>query len=460
MAMRLLVPDSPGTAKTGIGDMLAIGFGTTVAMWAVGYVGHMPLTRVPPVAFVSLMLVCLVAGGWVAGRHTARGARGGAWIGLISATLNLLILGSVLRHPHSGQLVPQAWLWIPGWFVLSVSLGTIGAFLGCSARPAVPDRQANWAAGFAWIACLAALLLIAAGGLVTGFRSGMAVSDWPTTCESNMFLYPLAKMTGGIFYEHAHRLLGTLVGLTTFVLAIYLSMIARHASNPPIGRGLVTLVWLVGVGVAVQGIFGGFRVTDDSHCLAVVHGCFAHAVLAGLVAVAVMSSRAPQCRSGVEHRESATTDRFLTGLMVAVVLLQTLLGTLVRQLDLTLLTHVTLAAIVVLISLGAGVRAWGLNADVSLVRRFGVALVLLVVLQVTLGIVAVVFRTPPVDQSPSAEMLAAAAGRLPIAPIPALLTTAHQATAAVILGVATALAVWTRRLTGRPAGQYPAIEPI
>lgn len=481
MAERTLTPTYPDAAQAGISDLLAIGFGTTVAMWAVGYVGHMPLAHVPPVVFVSLMLVCLVVGGWIAGRSTARGPRGGAWVGLISATLNLLILGSALGQPHSGQLVPGAWLWVPGWFALSVLLGTVGALAGCMARPVIAKQPANWVAGFAWITCLAAMLLIAAGGLVTGFRAGMAVPDWPNTFGSNMFLYPLTQMTGGIFYEHAHRLLGTLVGSATLVLAIYLTAAARHAPNGPIGRGLVTLVWLVGVGIAVQGVFGGLRVSDDSHCLAVVHGCFAHAVLGGLVAAAVMLAREPQYRhakgSGPCFRTTVVpednvlspkdrpdpglcgspesgTDRFLTVLMVGVVLLQTLLGTLVRQLDLTLLTHVTLAVVVVLVSLGAGMRAWGLNAEGSPLGRLGVALVLLVVLQVSLGIVAIMFRTPPVGQSPTDEMLTAAGGRLPIEPLPALLTTAHQATAAVILGVAMALAVWTWRLTRQRAERF------
>ena len=469
-----------------LSDMLAIGFGTTVAMWAIAYVGHMPLVQLPPSLFVGLMLFALVVGGWLAGRTTRRGLRGGIWVGLISAALNLLILGSLLREPGSGQLVPQAWLWVPGWFAVSVLLAAIGALAGKTGRPTrrgtvpfsptmlgawcpenrdSPRSQVNWLAAFAWITCLAALLLITAGGLVTGFRAGMAVPDWPNTFGSNMFLYPLSRMTGGVFYEHAHRLLGTLVGMATLVLAVQITAqgdspifverkLGQSPACPFVGRkGLVRLVWLVGAGVVVQGVLGGFRVTDDSHCLAVVHGCFAHAVLGGLVAIAVLLCRGPTADSA-EHWQSqwhpVAADRFLTALLAAVVLLQTLLGTLVRQLNLTLLSHAALAAIVVLCTLGAGMRAWGLRSGAPVLRRFGVALMLLVVLQVSLGIVAVAFRTPPVGDSPSAEALAAAAGRLPIATVPALITTAHQATAAVILGVAMALAAWTWRLA-KPA---------
>ena len=67
----------------------------------------------------------------------------------------------------------------------------------------------------------ATFLLVVAGGLVTSNEAGLAVVDWPNSFGYNMFLYPLAKMTGGIYYEHAHRLYGSLVGLTTIVLAGY-----------------------------------------------------------------------------------------------------------------------------------------------------------------------------------------------------------------------------------------------
>ena len=435
-------PDERAAAlpSAGISDVLAIGFGTTVAMWAVGYVGHMPLTQVPPVVFVSLMLGCLIAGGWVAGRYSPRGLRGAAWVGLCSATLNLLILGSLLARPRSGQLVPGAWLWVPGWFGLSVLLCVIGALAGGRPSASRRGRDINWVAGLAWNTWLAALLLIMAGGLVTGFRAGMAVPDWPNTFGSNMFLYPLAQMTGGVFYEHTHRLLGTLVGAATLLLAIYLAATVRGR------RAVVVLVWLVGTGIAVQGVLGGLRVTDNNHVLAVVHGFFAHAVLAGLVAVAVLLSRRWQRGKEPSCAPSASSDHFLTAVLVGAVLVQTLLGTLVRQLDYGLLFHITFAAVVVLVTLAAGMRAWGLNPRLAVLRRLGVAVMLLVLLQVNFGIVALLFRTPPVDRSPTAEMLQAEAGRLPVEPLPALLTTTHQATAAVILSTAMVLALWTWRL--------------
>ena len=61
-----MVRAADGEHATGFTDLLTIGFGTTVAMWGVGYVGHMPLAEVPPLVFVTLMLFAWrgAAGSW------------------------------------------------------------------------------------------------------------------------------------------------------------------------------------------------------------------------------------------------------------------------------------------------------------------------------------------------------------------------------------------------------------
>ena len=85
------------------------------------------------------------------------------------------------------------------------------------------------------------------------------------------------------------------------------------------------------------------------------------------------------------------------------VLLQTLLGTLVRQIDVLFLTHISVGAMVAVVCVWVGVRAWGIHPNLVILRRGGIALMLLVLLQINTGIVAVVFRTPPVGKSPTAE---------------------------------------------------------
>ncbi len=49
----------------------------------------------------------------------------------------------------------------------------------------------------------------------------MAVPDWPNTYGYNMFYFPFSQWIGGIFWEHSHRLVASLVGFFTLILAIW-----------------------------------------------------------------------------------------------------------------------------------------------------------------------------------------------------------------------------------------------
>src|SRR5436189_5811650 len=62
--------------------------------------------------------------------------------------------------------------------------------------------------------------LIFMGGLVTSHGAGMSVPDWPNSYGYNMFTFPPSKWIGGIFYEHTHRLMGTVVGMLSIALTI------------------------------------------------------------------------------------------------------------------------------------------------------------------------------------------------------------------------------------------------
>jgi cytochrome c oxidase assembly protein subunit 15 len=128
---------------------------------------------------------------------------------------------------------------------------------------------------------VATFVLILFGGLVTNTGSALAVPDWPTTFGHNMFLYPWSQMVGGVFYEHSHRLLGSVVGMLTLALAVVL------------WREGGVLRWLGLVAVAaviVQGVLGGLRVVLLRETLAIIHGCLAQAFFALAVAVALLTS--------------------------------------------------------------------------------------------------------------------------------------------------------------------------
>ena len=141
-----------------------------------------------------------------------------------------------------------------------------------------------WLHRIARLTAGATFLLIVIGGIVTSTESGLAVPDWPTTFGYNMFLYPLSEMVGGILYEHSHRLMGSLVGLLTIGLFVFL--LVRDSRKWLKWLGLAALV-----AVIVQGVLGGLRVTQINRNFAIVHACLAQAFFALLCGIAWFTSR-------------------------------------------------------------------------------------------------------------------------------------------------------------------------
>src|SRR6188472_62009 len=94
-----------------------------------------------------------------------------------------------------------------------------------SQSSAVTDRRYNvWLNRFAWLSAVGTLLLICSGGMVTSKGVGLAVPDWPTTFGYNMFLFPVSKWIGGVFFEHTHRLIASTVGMLTVILAVWVGL--------------------------------------------------------------------------------------------------------------------------------------------------------------------------------------------------------------------------------------------
>src|SRR5205085_9769388 len=75
----------------------------------------------------------------------------------------------------------------------------------------------RWLHRFAVFTAIATLFLICSGGMVTSKGVGLAVPDWPTTFGYNMFLFPVSRWVGGIFFEHVHRLVASTVGILTII---------------------------------------------------------------------------------------------------------------------------------------------------------------------------------------------------------------------------------------------------
>ena len=146
------------------------------------------------------------------------------------------------------------------------------------------SKSNPWLYWFAVLTALATLALIGIGGLVTSHEAGMSVPDWPTTYGYNMFLFPINKWLGGIFYEHSHRLLASLVGLMTTILAVWLWLKDRRP-------------WMAWLGVAAfllvvaQGVLGGLRVTLHMDSLGIYHATIAQLFFVLTCAIALFTSR-------------------------------------------------------------------------------------------------------------------------------------------------------------------------
>jgi cytochrome c oxidase assembly protein subunit 15 len=138
-----------------------------------------------------------------------------------------------------------------------------------------------------WFAVLTAFttfLLIGLGGLVTSHEAGMSVPDWPTSYGYNMFALPIHLWTGGAFFEHTHRLLASVVGALTTILAVWLWL-----KDPR--------KWLTWLGVAafllvvLQGVLGGLRVRWQLDYLGVPHGAIGQSFLILLCGIALVTGR-------------------------------------------------------------------------------------------------------------------------------------------------------------------------
>jgi len=183
-----------------------------------------------------------------------------------------------------------------------------------------------WSHRLAKLVAAATFMLIFIGGLVTSTGSGLSVPDWPNTFGQFMFSYPAAKMVGGVFYEHGHRMIATIVGMLMTALAIWLWF----------KESRIWVKWLGLAGllaVILQGVLGGITVLYHLPTIvSVLHGCLAQGFFVITVALAMFTSKdwlsSTRRIEDTGHRPRLTTLAFLT---TGVVYLQLILGALMRH---------------------------------------------------------------------------------------------------------------------------------
>jgi len=265
----------------------------------------------------------------------------------------------------------------------------------CTAPPSFSDSTGMidrptpahnpWPFRLAALTAATTLILILMGGLVTNTGSALAVPDWPTTFGQNMFLFPWEKMVGGVFYEHTHRLLGSLVGLLTVGLAV---LLWRTDSR----RSVRILGFVAVLAVIFQGVLGGMRVVLLENGLALIHGCFAQAFLALIVTLAVVTSRFWHAAADEPPIVATSKLRTLVRVLVPLVYAQLVFGAILTHTGQRLDAHLLFAGMVTLGVALLVTQVFSQEAQRSALRRPAVVLVALVGMQLSLGLAAYLWR--------------------------------------------------------------------
>lgn len=141
------------------------------------------------------------------------------------------------------------------------------------------------------------LILIFVGALVTSHAAGLTVPDWPTTFGENMFLYPVSKWQGGLFYEHFHRLVASFIGFLTLLLTA--SVFINKNS-----KKIRLLAVLALIAVCLQGLLGGLTVLYELPTyISASHGILAQSFFLLTIYIAYLHSREYQ-QSDLESPKS------------------------------------------------------------------------------------------------------------------------------------------------------------
>lgn len=256
---------------------------------------------------------------------------------------------------------------------------------------------------------VSAFFVLFAGGMVTSTGSSLAVPDWPLAYGQ---YFP--EMTGGVLFEHGHRMVAGLTALLVWALAVW----THRREDRAWVRSLTAVAAL---GILAQAVLGGVTVLWGlPKKISILHAVLGQGLFCLLVAAAQATApgfAARRAASGAPWRPAAWA--------VGALFIQLVLGAALRHTGQGLSWHL----------LGA-VFAFGLVTRAALRARdsgrpdlagLSTALMAAVLLQLFLGFGAL-----------------AARGMRALS-FTALLPTAHQALGAVILGLTVVLALRASR---------------
>jgi len=179
-----------------------------------------------------------------------------------------------------------------------------------------------WLRRFSKLTVFSTLFLIFAGALVKSHEVGLSVPDWPTTYGKQMFAFPLSDMVGGIFYEHGHRIIATIVGFFTMIQALWLGF--THHPDWLKKLGFFALAMVI-----IQGLVGGITVLFFLPPLvSIIHGILAQTFFIMTIIIAYSMSQERENRVDNGMVQAIRKGALLMG---GLVYIQLILGALMRH---------------------------------------------------------------------------------------------------------------------------------
>jgi cytochrome c oxidase assembly protein subunit 15 len=237
-------------------------------------------------------------------------------------------------------------------------------------------------------------------------------------------------MIGGVLYEHSHRLIASVVGFLTLLLALLLWLYERRRWLRWLGIAALALVIL-------QGVVGGLRVVLVEETLAVLHACLAQAFFALAASLALFTSEEWKVDSPKRQLAGAGRIQRLSVFTTALIYLQGIFGAILRYQGAGFEAHLVLAALVVFHVLFLAARILNFHSGVSKLVPPVIALCGLMVLQLALGLGSYLGKFTPL-----------ATALPPLAVV--VLRTSHVVTGALMLVTSLVLTLRSYRLLEAP----------
>ncbi len=290
--------------------------------------------------------------------------------------------------------------------------------------------QNLWLHRYAIVLSVCTLFLVMAGASVTSKEAGLSVPDWPLSYGKVM-----PPMTGGVLFEHGHRLAGTTVGLLTIGLLVWV-LIAEKRS------WMRKFAWVMLAWVSVVGLLGGLTVKLlTPPPVSVLHTCLAQLFFSLTVAMCLFTSKSWMDGPEMVDDHGWPSMRSLAIIVPVVVLTQVALGAGFRHGALGVMPHLVGAMVVIMVLLCIGAFALQQFPTHRTLRPAAIVLMSIGFTQVFLGILALIARM--VSTQPTTQVV--------------IVTVAHVAVGAMTLASSIALSILIRRNV-RPKQEEAAEE--